>query len=222
MNPLDWWRSFVRALRSPLGRRRKDTAGGRIMGVGGQDVLLDEAEPTPGTSDATAFYTAVCGKSMKELLAEFGMTNIGGANGPGSPTGAPGQLNRFVEFRRLGYLWKQTSGKQVFIRPGRYPYHDGGSAETVVDAGTGPGAELMRPHATVVFTVREAMSPYHRKRMTVHFYGDGKVRAKGYVWNRQRPDRPTHYDGEDIRDIVEEQARGWSKRIHWCKSSEKG
>jgi hypothetical protein len=216
------WREFKRALRTPLRRRPRDTAGGRILAASGEEVLLDEAEETAGTADATSFFTAVCGRGMKELLAEFGMTNIARAQDEEWRPGQRDPTHRFAEFRTTGYLLDQTPGRQIYIRPGQYPYHSDTGGVDVIGAGAGADTELMRPHATVVFTVREALSPYSRKRLTVHFHGSGKVRAKGYVWNRARPDRPKHYDGEEVRELISEQARGWARRIQWCGPMEKG
>jgi hypothetical protein len=216
------WREFKRTLRMPLRRQPRDFPGGRILSASGEDVLLDEAEETAGTSDATAFFTAVCGKSMKELLSEFGMTNIARAQDANwKPVPADG-VDRFAEFRTIGYLVDESGGRRIYIRPGRYPYHGESGGIDVVGGEPGADADLMRPHATVVFTVREALSPYDRKRMTVHFHGGGKVRAKGYVWTRSRPDRPKHYDGAEVKELLEQQARGWARRIHWCGPMEKG
>ncbi len=185
------------------------------------DILLDEAKPTAGVADATAFFTAVCGRSMKEILGDFGATNIAQSDNGQTwrPTASAARRKRLEEFRKLGALVYSQAGVQIFARPGRYPVDMEGGRGMILDP-TEEEASL-RPHATVVFTVREVVNPGERKRMTIHFKGDGQIRAKGRIWHTARPDRPTHYDGAEVRKLIEEQARGWAKRIHWCSPREK-
>jgi len=198
----------------------------------GQQILIDAAELVIGNNEATAFFRELCGGSLKEIMLRQGMTNIPLANGADETAPAPGPTAGtqpgVALFRKFGIQLSKDGGVIVFARPGTYPHVELGESlvevpedgrPLVIDSET---AERARPtHATVVFTVLDPRRRNQQKQVTLHFHGRGLIRAKGFARELGVAGRPLHYDGDEVRLLIDAKARQWGRKIHWCTPLER-
>jgi len=204
----------------------------------GQAILIDASEAVIGNNEATAFFRELCGGSLKEVMLRQGLTNVPLPNGglqDDAPTAGPArtdparQQQALALFRKYGLrVWSQAE-VVIFAKPGTYPHVElgsGGLAETPEDGRplviSGGAVDRPRPsHATVVFTLLDARRRSSHKQVTVHFHGRGVVRAKGFSRELGVASRPLHYDGEEVRRLLDRKARSWARKVHWCTPLER-
>ncbi len=200
----------------------------------GQPILIDPQEAVIGNNDATAFFRDVCGGSLKEVMLRAGATNVPMDEGPeplqGGETRVAGS-RAMGAFRRFGVRVSDPSDLPVFARPGTYPHVELVSGNVREDDTPSDGRPLVirssetdqsrTMHATVVFTVIDARRENKQKQVTVHFHGRGVIRAKGFAREVGAMSRPSHYDGEEVKQLIEKKGRHWAGRIHWCSASER-
>jgi hypothetical protein len=198
----------------------------------GQQILIDSSETIIGNNEATAFFRDLCGGSLKEIMLRQGLTNIPLApeDEETTPDSAPVSQNpqALALFRKLGLRISSEGGLPVFVKPGTYPHVElaGRSVPDLPEDGRPlviyTDAHDRRPsHATVVFTVLDPRRRSLQKQVTVHFHGRGLIRAKGFARELGGTGRPIHYDGEEVRALLDREARPWARRIYWCSSLER-
>jgi len=166
-----------------------------------------------------------------------GLTNVPLPNGAGDeaplpdpgPGGPARRQQTLAVFRKYGLrVWSQNE-LVIFAKPGTYPHVElgpGGLAQVPEDGRplviAGDAVDRARPsHATVVFTILDARRRSRQNQVTVHFHGRGVIRAKGFSRELGVSSRPMHYDGEDVRRLLDRKARSWAHKVHWCTPLER-
>jgi hypothetical protein len=204
----------------------------------GQEILIDSRETVIGNNEATAFFTEMCGGSLKEVMLRAGATNVPMPPGAADPAGAieaEAASSRALSaaqvdaFRKYGVRVSDQSDVPIFAKPGTYPHVDLAGTNVRDEPAEGAplvisseeAAESRAMHATVVFTVFDTRRRGRQKQVTVHFHGRGVIRAKGFMREVGSMGRPIHYDGEEIQDIIHTRARSWAGKIHWCSATER-
>ena len=204
----------------------------------GQEIILDSQETIIGNNEATAFFTDVCGGSLKDVMLRAGATNIplavadasgAAAEGPAPPGRGKMSTAQMDVFRKYGVRVSPENDVPIYVKPGTYPHVDldGGSLTQVPEDGrplvisSDQTDKSKATHATVVFTVFDTRRSGRYKQATVHFHGRGVIRAKGFTREIGSMGRPTHYDGEEVHRVIRRKARAWGKKIHWCSASER-
>jgi hypothetical protein len=200
----------------------------------GEEILVDASEPVIGNSEATDFFRDVCGGSLKEIMLRAGFTNVPATAGevlaaPVLPRVARAQ--QMALFKRLGVRVTAPHEPPIYAKPGTYPHVELGRVTVAEEEWAGEHRPLViksseadqsRPtHATVVFTVLDAKRQSRHKQVTVHFHGRGVIRAKGFTRELGGSTRPIHYDGEEVRALIERRARHWSPKVYWCSAVER-
>lgn len=199
----------------------------------GQQILIDSAETVIGNSEATAFFRDICGGSLKEVMLRAGATNVPleAAEGPESDgeTRVAG-ARQMSAFRMLGVRVSDPDAAPIYVKPGTYPHVELQSGNVREDTPTDGRPLVIRSsetdrsralHATVVFTAFDARRQSRQRQVTIHFHGLGVIRAKGFTREVGAMGRPSHYDGEEVRRLIRQKAKQWSRRIHWCTAMER-
>jgi hypothetical protein len=198
----------------------------------GQAILIDSSETVIGNAEATEFFRDICGGSLKEVMLRQGLTNIP-VTGGGVIFGSLGRVaaaQQMTMFKKFGVRLTEADEAAVYAKPGTYPHVEiggGGVPEPEPDdrrplvIKTGESDRPRATHASVVFTVFDVRRQSRQKLVTVHFHGRGVIRAKGFTREVGAMGRPTHYDGEEVKAVLQRRAPRWADRIYWCSPRER-
>ncbi|MGQ9732413.1 MAG: hypothetical protein ACUVX8_14225 [Candidatus Zipacnadales bacterium] len=200
----------------------------------GQQILIDPRETVIGNNEATAFFKDICGGSLREIMQRHGFTNVlEGAVSSRTVEASASQKGRspaaMAFFRQYGIRVSGPYDVPIFAKPGTYPHVEvggGGVSEPPQDGrplviSSTETEQSRAAHATVVFTVLNPRRRSQQRQVTVHFHGRGIIRAKGFVRDIGHGGRPSHYDGEEVRRLIETRASHWAKKIYWCGPTER-
>ncbi len=172
------------------------------------------------------------GDSLRSVLRQAGASNVPdpATFDPNAVVVGPSTVRRMRAFRQFGVPLEERGSLHIFVRPGTYPHvdldKDGRSPSEDPTDGRPlviSTAQLDSPplHATVVFTVLDKDQPTVRKSLTIHFHADDVIRAKGVTRYTGGYTRPSHYDGQEVRELIRRRAQQWMKKIHWCSALER-
>jgi len=198
----------------------------------GERILVDESEKVIGNEEAAAFLQSLVGGSLRTALRGADATNVPDPTtfDPNAVAVGPTAARRMRAFREFGVLLEQTGSVHIFAKPGSYPHVDLERAQQADEEDPSDGRPLVissrqvdNPplHATVVFTVLHQDRPTTRKTLTVHFHGGAVIRAKGVVRETGGYTRPSHYDGQEVRQLLEQRNRKLARQVHWCSPLER-
>jgi len=198
----------------------------------GEKILVDASEQIIGNDVATTCLQSLLGGSLRAALRDAEATNVPDPTtfNPSAVAVGPTAARRMRAFREFGVLLEQTGSVHIFVKPGTYPHIDLSRGQAAGEEDPEEGRPLVistrqvdNPplHATVVFTVLDHERPTTRKTLTVHFHGSAVIRAKGVLRQTGGYTRPSHYDGQEVRQLLERRDRKLARQIHWCTALER-